>query len=111
MTTFYTRSTEIAGTNYRQRDVDAFLTTPADYTLDLRAEPTNRFDRNAIQVIAVAEPSREHLLGYVPAHLAKRIAEEGINVLTDLDVKFFHGDASKKIPLITIDIIDLREQL
>ncbi|WP_191090085.1 HIRAN domain-containing protein [Histidinibacterium aquaticum] len=69
---------EVAGTQHRMTEVSTFLTavsSSSDFSIRLERDPKNAHDPNAIKVIGVlARPSRETMLGYVPAQVAEDIA-------------------------------------
>lgn len=76
---------EIAGTQYRIEGTQSFLRAAAasadnrkPFGIVLRAEPGNKFDRNALRVVGWAADSTgqrtEEHLGYVPATLAEQVA-------------------------------------
>lgn len=74
--TTYSRSVMVVGTTFRRADADEFVIARADVRdIKLRFEPTNPYDTNAIEVIGTAG-EYQYKIGYVPAPLAARIAED-----------------------------------
>jgi hypothetical protein len=64
------------------RHQDNVVLTNVGDPIEVRAEPTNEFDSNALVV-----NSRGRRLGYIPAAVAKRLATEGINELSGVVVE------------------------
>ena len=71
MSEVYSRSVMVVGTPFRAEEVEKFMDKPRPISLVL--EPKNSYDECAIKVMA----GTLHL-GYVPAVLAGRIYEEGV---------------------------------
>lgn len=66
---------EIAGISFRPIAAQAAIQRLADQsTLTLVAEPTNKFDPNAIKVF---EPGGEHV-GYIPKRMNKGVLANGL---------------------------------
>jgi hypothetical protein len=64
------------------RHQDNVVLTNVGDPIEVRAEPTNEFDSNALVV-----NSRGRRLGYIPAPVAKRLAAEGINELSGVVIE------------------------
>jgi hypothetical protein len=102
----YARSVEVAGTSYRLRDVNAYLARHLDCKLHLEYEPTNKYDINAIKIIAedLTDGTLRHI-GYVPAHLAPRIRRDIDDKLDELHILLMFHKNDFKRPILTFDII------
>ena len=97
MTTFFA---ELRGINFRPIETQVYaLNMSEGQDVSLEREPDNKYDENAIKVIA-----EDHFIGYV----AKEVAEDLAPILDAGDS--YHGFildmANPKKPMLQIDLID-----
>jgi hypothetical protein len=92
---------KVAGTSYRAADAERFLraaeeseVTGREYGLNLRREPTNRHDPNAVIVEGywkrpgfLGERVQRVVIGYLPADFAKGLSRRGSNQILAAQLK------------------------
>ena len=102
---------EVAGVSFRKSDVvKAFL--GKQVALAIEAEPRNKFDKNALKVIAFKKGffrKKKLHLGYIPKEIASVIAERDLNHdLLPRPKELWVGDRGGM--KIVIDILGLKDE-
>jgi hypothetical protein len=73
----YAERLEVAGLGHRRSDATSFV-SGKEHSLELRRDPGNKHDKNAIEVIGCWKGlfrSKRRAIGYVPREVAAAIAE------------------------------------
>lgn len=102
---------EIAGVSFRKSDViKAFH--GKDVALAIEAEPSNKFDKNALKVIAFKKGffrKKKLHLGYIPKEIASVISDQDLNHdLLPRPKEFWVGDRGGM--KVVIDILGLKNE-
>jgi hypothetical protein len=94
----YSIAVQVAGVYFRKDNANTFCREKTtDKYLTMEQEPTNKYDKNAIKIYGVVKGKSLHI-GYVPAPLAKRIAED--EVFTSMSIHY-HSHKYKSVQMTT----------
>lgn len=90
-------SAPIVGARFHQGAAECLAGLPDGSTIELRREPTNKYDRNAIAVYCSAQQ-----LGFVQAAAAKKMAPiMDARMLTSIPARFDKCDGSTCFAAVT----------
>lgn len=103
-------SFNVRGDNYRDDEVTAADTRPGTVA-ELRREPENRHDTNAIVVLGRDASDGERAIGYVNKGLARSLARR-LDAGNDLEARFMRGDSagrrSQRVAVVVSDAATIR---
>lgn len=104
-------SFNVRGDNYRDDEVTAADTRPGSVA-ELRREPENRHDSNAILVLGRDAGGDERAIGYVNKGLARSLARR-LDSGEDLEARFLRGDPagrrSQRVAVVVTDPTTMRD--
>lgn len=103
-------SFNVRGDNYRDDEVTAADTRPGTVA-ELRREPENRYDPNAILVLGRDASGDERAIGYVNKGLARSLAR-WLDTGDDLEARFMRGEPggrrSQRVAVVVSDAATMR---